>query len=120
MKHSDPAEHEKLTRQKQESVLQFARALEQEKIPMVVRHVLVPGITDQEQQLRSLGQILASYRNLKGLDVLPYHKMGLKKYESLGLKYPLEGVEAMDKGRAKKARELILAEIRRIRGKEKQ
>lgn len=119
MKHSDPNGHEELTRQKQEPMLQFARALERAGVPMIVRHVLVPGITDDEKQLRNLGQILASFKNLKGLDVLPYHTMGLKKYESLGLKYPLEGVKPMEKERAKQARELILEEMRKQRTKEK-
>lgn len=115
IKHSDPAGHEKLTRQRQEPVLQFAKALERSKIPVIVRHVLVPGITDQEEQLKRLGQILAPLHNLKGLDVLPYHTMGVKKYEALGLEYPLEGLEAMDKEKAKKAREVIVAEIRKLR-----
>lgn len=119
LKHSDPEEHEKLTRQKQEPVLQFARALERAGIPMIVRHVLVPGITDGEDHLRRLGQMLASFRNLKGLDVLPYHTMGLKKYESLGMKYPLEGVPPMEKEQARKARQLVVEEIRKERGKEK-
>lgn len=115
MKHSSPEGHRKLTGQEQAPVLAFARALEKARIPMIVRHVVVPGITDEEKHLEDLGKILASFRNLKGLEVLPYHTMGLRKYEALGIPYPLMGVEAMDKADAAKARECILQAIRKSR-----
>lgn len=117
LKHSSPEGHRKLTSQEQAPVLAFARALEKARIPMIVRHVVVPGITDGEEHLDELGRILASFRNLKGLEVLPYHTMGLKKYESLGIPYPLQGVEAMDKADAAKARERILQSIRSNRAR---
>lgn len=117
IKHSDPEGHRKLTRQEQAPVLNFAHALENARIPMIIRHVVVPGITDGKEHLEKMGRILAPFRNLKGLEVLPYHTMGLKKYESLGIAYPLEGIEAMDKTEAVKARDTILGEIKRYRSK---
>ena len=119
IKHSDPQEHKKLTRQPIEPILNFARALETHKIPMLVRHVAVPGITDGKEHLENLGKLLAGFRNLKGLDVLPYHTMGEKKYEGLGIEYPLKGIEAMPKEDAKKAREIILMAFKKERQKNK-
>ena len=111
-KHSDPQGHLKLTGQKQEPVLEFARALEKVGIPMIVRHVMVPGMTDGKEHLEKLGDLLATYRNLAGLEILPYHTMGVKKYETLGIPYPLRGVEAVDKDLAIKAREIVLQRLK--------
>lgn len=108
VKHSDPKGHKELTGQDQEPVLAFAKALEEARVPMIVRHVIVPGITDGKEELAALGHLIGKFRNLKGLEVLPYHTMGEKKYEQLGIPYPLRGVEAMDKKEAGKARELLL------------
>ncbi|MDO4305307.1 MAG: pyruvate formate-lyase-activating protein [Eubacteriales bacterium] len=116
-KHSTPEGHMELTGQKQEHVLQFADALEKAGIPMIVRHVIVPGITDGEEHLKRLGRLIGRYRNLKGLEVLPYHTMGKVKYEKLGIPYPLEGVENMDAVRAKEDRKILLEAIREVRGK---
>ena len=63
-------------------------------------------------QLENLGDLLASYRNLAGLEILPYHTMGVKKYEALGIPYSLNGVEAVDKDLAIKAREIVLQRLK--------
>ena len=108
IKHSSEEEHKKLTGQSQKHILEFARALERADIPMVVRHVVVPGITDEAEHLRRLGRMLAGFENLKGLEVLPYHTMGTAKYEKMNLPYPLSGVESLDEDKAKRARGIIL------------
>ena len=82
---------------------------------MIVRHVVVPGITDGAEHLRTLGHLIGGFRNLKGLEVLPYHTMGKVKYEKLGIPYPLEGVENMEPARAKEARGIILKAIQDVR-----
>lgn len=82
---------------------------------MIIRHVVVPGITDSKEELETLGKLIRSFRNLVGLEVLPYHTMGKAKYKNLGIEYPLEGVPDMDKNEAKRAREIILKAIREKR-----
>lgn len=114
-KHSTEEEHQKLTGQSQKHILEFADALEKAGIPMVVRHVVVPGITDGEDHLKRLGHLIGRYRNLKGLEVLPYHTMGKVKYEKLGMTYPLENVDNMDAAKAKEARAVVLNAIREVR-----
>ena len=93
--------------------MEFARALEKAGIPMIVRHVIVPGLTDGKEQLEKLGDLLASYRNLAGFEILPYHTMGVKKYETLGIPYPLRGVKAMNKDSVIKAREIVLQRLKK-------
>lgn len=115
LKHSDPKGHKELTGQEQAPVLEFAKALEQAKIPMVIRHVVVPGFTDKREEQEQLGRMIAPLRNLKGLEILPYHTMGKAKYESLQIPYPLEGVEALEKEKASEAKKIILETILNIR-----
>ncbi len=89
IKHIDPVEHKKLTGHDNHRILAFAKYLRDRKIPVWIRHVVVPGITDDPEELRQLGHFLAELTNMKALDVLPYHTMGKVKYERLGMEYPL-------------------------------
>ena len=117
IKHIDDAAHRELTGMPNGGVLAFAKYLEQRNVPLWVRHVVVPGITDEEAQLERLGRFIGSLKNLKALDVLPYHTMGTVKYQQMGIPYPLEGVEPMSKAGAELARKTIIAGIRAARGK---
>ena len=116
IKHIDPTEHEKLCSQPQQPVMAFESYLEEKKIPVWIRHVVVPGITDQEEYLLRLGQYLGMRSNIKALDVLPYHDMGKVKYKNLGIPYPLEHTAPLSKEAAAKARQIILKGMRESRG----
>lgn len=116
VKHSSEEGHLKLTSKSLGPVLAFAEALEKADVPVIVRHVCVPGITDGEKELKELGRLIGKWRNLKGLDILAYHTMGASKYKSLGIPYPLEGIKDMEPENAKKAREKVLEGIRKVRG----
>lgn len=74
-----------------------------------IRHVVVPGRTYDESQLRELGEYLQGFDNIEKVELLPYHTMGRYKWEALGLDYPLEGVPALDQEQTAHAR-AILAE----------
>lgn len=117
IKHIHPDKHLHLTKQKNENILKFAKYLESKKMPLWIRHVVVPGITDDPNDLMDLGRFIGTLSNLKALDVLPYHTMGVNKYKELGLTYPLEGVEALSKEKAMEARKYILQGIKEIRSK---
>lgn len=107
-KHSEESGHRQLTGQQAWIPLAFARLAEQYQVPMIARHVLVPGITDREEQLRSLGKLLKGFQNLVGIDVLPYHRMGEVKYKNMGIPYPLSGVDALTAEDAARAKKIIL------------
>ena len=117
IKHIDPAAHKDLTTHDNAGILAFARYLEEKRVPVWIRHVVVPGITEDEGSLTRLGAFIAGLRNVQALDVLPYHVMGVSKYRNLGIPYPLEGVPAATREQADRAKEIILAAIRRARGK---
>ena len=108
IKHIDPAEHQKLCGQPQGPVLAFARYLEEKQIPVWIRHVAVPGLTDREEYLYRLGRYLGTLKNIKALDVLPYHDMGKGKYEELGLPYALKDISPMNPQKALDARKIVL------------
>lgn len=108
IKHIDPAEHKKLTGHDNSNILAFSRYLSDIGKPVWIRHVVVPGITDNEDRLYQLGRHLAHIKTLKALDVLPYHTMGKSKYEQLGIDYPLGDTPAMTKEGAHNARDIIM------------
>ena len=108
IKHIDPEGHKALTGHDNAGILAFARYLEEKNVPVWIRHVVVPGITDDECQLTRLGSFLGTLSNVKALDVLPYHIMGVTKYEQLNIPYPLDGVPPATKDQAAKAKKIIL------------
>lgn len=117
IKHIDPVKHKELTEQSNEGILAFAGYLNEKNVDMWVRHVVVPGITDDDKYLFDLGYFIGQFHNLKALDVLPYHTMGEVKYEKLGLEYKLKGVPAMDKNKVVEKKQVILEGIKKRRAK---
>ena len=117
IKHIDPVKHLELTQQENKGILAFAKYLEEKNIPVWIRQVVVPTISDDPEDLRELGRFIGKLKNLKALDVLPYHTMGVNKYKELGLEYPLEGIEALPKEKAVEARKIILEGVREVRMK---
>ena len=117
IKHMDNEEHIKLTGKSNTNILQFAKYLEEHKIPLWVRHIIVEGITDKPEYLTRLGRFIGSLKNLSALDVLPYHTMGVNKYKELGIPYKLEGVPALPLSEAVKAKQYILQGIREVKNR---
>ena len=115
IKHIDPEKHKELTSQPNEGILAFARYLNEKNVDMWIRHVIVPGITDDDKYLFDLGYFIGEFKNVKALDALPYHTMGESKYEKLGMEYKLKGVPAMEKKDLLAKKEVILDGIRKRR-----
>lgn len=114
IKHIDDVEHKKLTGFSNKNILAFAQYLSEKQIPVWIRHVVVKGITLNEKYLKQLGQFLKTLKNIKALDVLPYHNMAVPKYEALGINYPLKNTSPTSKEEAIKARNIILQEYKRF------
>ena len=117
IKHIDAEKHRVLTSHDNGRILDFARFLEQKNVPVWIRHVVVEGYTDDPEDLKALGRFIGGLKNVKALDVLPYHAMGETKYRELGIKYPLEGMQPLAKSKAEKAKMYILDGIREVRFK---
>ncbi len=112
IKHMDSENHKSLTGIGNENILNFAEHLRDLNIPVWIRRVVVPNITDDKSELFRLGEFLSTLSNLKALDVLPYHDMARKKYEELGIEYPLPDTPPMSKESAIKARDIIMSGIK--------
>lgn len=116
IKHINDTEHIKLTGHSNKNILEFAKWLDKKSVPVWIRHVVVPGITDNTSYLEQLGSFLGTLKNIKALDVLPYHTMGEIKYEKLGIEYPLKGTPPLEKDSALEARKIILKSMKQARG----
>ncbi|NLL79201.1 MAG: pyruvate formate lyase-activating protein [Clostridiales bacterium] len=112
IKHIDPVKHKELTGQPNDRILAFAKYLSEKNVDIWIRHVVVPGITDDDKYLYQLGYFIGGLSSLRALDVLPYHTMGKVKYEKLGIKYKLEDVPPMDKDKVIEKKQVILDGIR--------
>ncbi len=75
--------------------LEFLETAQRMGTPLWIRHVVVPGLTDGAAHLAGLREYLRTLRNVERVELLPYHTLGVPKYETLGIPYPLEGVEPM-------------------------
>ena len=115
LKHIDDSRHRKLTAHSNRNILEFVRYLDSKKIPVWIRHVVVPGITDNPVYWEKLGEFMADFSNIKALDVLPYHTMCVKKYEELGIDYPLKDIPPRDKKLAVKARRTIVNSMKKAK-----
>lgn len=119
LKHIDEEKHIRLTKQSNKNILEFVKYLDRKNIPVWVRHVVVPTVTDDPVYWDKLGRFMATVTNIKKLEILPYHTLGMKKYEELGIEYPLKGVPQRDKELALKARNAIINGMRQARAENK-
>ena len=87
--------------------LAFARYLSDNNIHMWIRQVLVPGYTDDEQDLLKLKDFISSLNTVDKIEILPYHDMGRYKWEKLGLKYELDGVRIANDDDVNRAKKLL-------------
>jgi pyruvate formate lyase activating enzyme len=92
IKEMDTEKHRELTGHGNENILAMAQWLCDHEKPMWLRHVLVPGLTDDETSLTALREKIDQWSNVEKVENLPYHTLGLYKWEKLGIPYSLEGV----------------------------
>ncbi len=85
-----------VTRRNNQAFLDYLESIHK---PVWIRHVVVPGITDDDERLTALAKHLSAYKCVERVEILPYHTMGRYKYEELGIPYPLEGVEPLSEER---------------------
>jgi pyruvate formate lyase activating enzyme len=90
LKSWDPARHKELTGRDNAPTLEFARRLAAAGKPIWVRFVLVPGLTDDMDDIAGIARFAAGLGNVKRVEVLPFHQMGQFKWKQLGIRYPLE------------------------------
>ena len=107
IKHIDPIKCKDLVGVSNERELKFAEYLSQNNIDMWIRQVLIPGYTDDENDLRKLKSFIDKLNSVKKVELLPYHNMGEYKWKKLGLNYDLKDVKAPTAEEVKKAKQIL-------------
>lgn len=107
IKHLYADNHKELTKCDNTNILDMARYLSDIGQPVWIRHVLVPGWTDDEQHLKDLSAFVKSLKNVRRFEVLPYHTLGLFKWQNLGIPYGLEGVKTPTAEETARANEIL-------------
>ena len=103
------------------TILACAKYLSDIGKPVWIRHVLVPGLTDRDDDLIELGKFVKTLKNVDKFEILPYHTMGEFKWRELGIPYKLEGVKPPTKERVQNAKDLMETEsyqdyLKRVKG----
>ncbi|WP_026506871.1 pyruvate formate-lyase-activating protein [Butyrivibrio sp. MC2013] len=110
IKHIDPAAHRDLTGKDNSNILDCLRFLSDNGKKIWIRHVLVPGITDDDNALEKTAEFIRSLSGVEKVEVLPYHNLGAYKWKELGIPYSLEGTMAPSADRVENARRILGAQ----------
>jgi pyruvate formate lyase activating enzyme len=114
VKHIDDRQHQKLTGHSNHNALANALYREKSGKPMWLRYVLVPGWTDQPESLEKWAQHFADYKNIERVEILPYHTLGVYKYQQLGLPYQLNDVQPPTEDEIATARQIFAAHLNQV------
>lgn len=107
IKHINDQKCIELTGKSNKQTIEFARFLSMNDIPIWIRQVIVPGITDDEKDLIDLRKFIQTLNNVQNIELLPYHNMGEHKWKELGIKYPLKGVREANSDDITRARAIL-------------
>ncbi len=107
IKHIDNEKHIALTEKPNTQILKIAKKLSDIKQPVWIRHVLVPGYTDAKEDLIQLGAFINTLDNVERFELLPYHQLGVHKWEAMNLSYPLNKVQPPTDNDVKLAYQLV-------------
>lgn len=107
LKHINDAEHKKLTGHTNENIIDCAHYLSDTGKPVWIRHVLVPGITDDDHYLHQLKSFIDTLHNVQKIEVLPYHTLGIIKWEKMDMPYKLTGINPPSKERIQNAERIL-------------
>lgn len=107
IKHIDDEKCKKLVGFSNKLELEFAKYLSNQNIPIWIRQVLVPGYTDDEQDLLKLKDFISTLKTVQKIELLPYHDMGKYKWKKLCFDYSLENVRNANTDDIKKAKKIL-------------
>lgn len=107
IKNIDPVEHKKLTGHDNKNILDMFRYLDEIQKPIWIRHVLVPGMSDNDELLIKTREFIDTLHNVEKIEVLPYHALALAKYQELGIDYALKDVKSPSPDRIENAKKIL-------------
>lgn len=114
IKHINSLKHLKLTAQDNQNTFQTLAFLEEIQKPYWLRYVLVPGYSDDEEDLHELGRYIQSLKSMERIEILPYHNLWENKREQMWWKYPLKWLPAASKQEVEKARDILLQYVQKV------
>lgn len=97
IKHINKDKYKELVGATIDKSLEFLNKCQEMGTKLWIRHVVVPGVTDSKEHLIELKKFIDTLKNVEKIELLPYHVLGANKYENMGIKYKLQGLEPMDK-----------------------
>ncbi|MCT4618303.1 MAG: pyruvate formate-lyase-activating protein [Marinisporobacter sp.] len=100
--------HKELTGVDNTKILQFAKYLNEKNIPTWIRYVLVPEYSDDEEDVDDLCQFLKDLNNVEKVEVIPYHEMGVAKWEELNLTYSLKHIKPPTRENIERIKKIFL------------
>jgi len=107
IKHIDEVKHKEITGVGNKLIHRFIEYLAEQKIPVWIRYVIIPGWTDDPGDIARLAEYLAQFGNIERVEVLPYHTLGVYKWEQFGEEYKLKDVLPPTSDEVKKAKEIF-------------
>lgn len=107
IKQINPEKHKKLTGKSNENILKFVKYLNDNNKFVWIRYVLVPSITDDEEDILKTKSFLSEFRNIQKVEILPYHNMGKEKYDKLEIEFSLKDIPIPTEEQLKKAKKLF-------------
>ena len=119
IKHVDDFGYKNLTGRSKHGFDQFVEAINKSSVKVWIRHVVVPGMTDSPEHIEKLQEIIKGIKNVEKVELLPYHTLGVQKYEKLGMPYRLKDLEPMDKKQTKEYERQINENIKQTKDDKK-
>jgi len=107
IKHIVPHKYKSLTGKELSPTLRFIEYLEEIKKPVWIRYVLVPGYSDDEQDLHEWARFVSQFDIVERVDILPFHQMGKHKWDELGVNYELKDTPSPTKGEIEKVQHIF-------------
>lgn len=114
IKHIDDEKHIHITRHSRKNPKEMFEYLSSIDKPIWIRYVLVPGLTDDEDDLKATADFISSLNNVKKIDVLPYHSLGVAKYQEMNIPYPLKDVYPPEPRSISKAETILNTGLKKI------
>ncbi|MEG1458903.1 MAG: pyruvate formate-lyase-activating protein [Acetivibrio sp.] len=111
IKHAEETMHQTITSQSGKAIWKFLKQLEEENVPVRIRYVLVPGLTMDADSLKLLGKKIKCFKNIREVELLPYHTLGKEKYEGLKIPYFLSETREPSKEEVKEAGKIVVQEM---------
>lgn len=111
IKHVDDSGYKSLVGQSKKGFDEFLQAVQKANTKLWIRHVVVPGITDSEEHIKKLASIIKSIKNIEKVELLPYHTLGVEKYNKMAIEYKLSHIDSMNKEELDKLYKILNKEM---------